>query len=176
MYKDDTTDAKGSLADKTYEDETLVMASGLDCEVTTPEVKKNYVNASVMLPRGNTISRGKVIGQKRDADGNDVGRMNDKPILNTHKYIVDFDYEEVIKLTANVIAKSMHASCDGYENEYVMIESIIYYHNNDKDITVPDHKVVHIGQSFMQRSIVGWKICVQRRDGLTSCQELNDLT
>ena len=69
------------------------MATGLDREVPTPEVNENYVNASVMLPRGKKYARGKVIGRKRDADGNAVGRTNDNPILDTRKYHVEFDYE-----------------------------------------------------------------------------------
>ena len=41
------------------------------------------MNASVMLPRGNSCARGKVIERKRDAYGNVVGRKNDNPILDT---------------------------------------------------------------------------------------------
>ena len=38
------------------------MATGLDRKVPMTEVNDNYVNASVMLPRGNSYARGKVIG------------------------------------------------------------------------------------------------------------------
>ena len=64
----------------------------------------NYVNSSVMLPRGNTYARGKVIGRKRDGSGNAVGIINDNPILETRKYCVEFNEGEVSKLTANVIS------------------------------------------------------------------------
>ena len=64
------------------------MDTGLDREVSTPDVNDNYVNASVMLPIGNIYTRGKVIGRKRDADGNSIGRKNYNPILDTREYRV----------------------------------------------------------------------------------------
>ena len=88
MYEDDTIDVEGGLADKSEDNEVPVMATGLDRQVPTPEVNENYVNSLVMLPRRNTYARGEVIGRKRDASGNAVGRMNDNPILDTPKYRV----------------------------------------------------------------------------------------
>ena len=57
------------------------MDTGLDREFPTPEENYNYVNASVMLPRGNRYDRGKAIRRKRDADGNTVGRKMTTPYL-----------------------------------------------------------------------------------------------
>ena len=42
-----------------------------------------------MLLRGNSYARGKVIGRKIYSDGNDVGRENDNPILDTSEYRID---------------------------------------------------------------------------------------
>ena len=64
MYEDDTTDAEGVLAVKNEEDKKTVMANGLEHKVPTPEVNDNVVNASVMLPIGNSYARGKVIEKK----------------------------------------------------------------------------------------------------------------
>ena len=61
------------------------MATELEREVPTPDSNDNYVNASVMFPRGNSYVRGKVIGRKIDADGNAVGRSNDNPILDARE-------------------------------------------------------------------------------------------
>ena len=83
MYEDDTMDAEGGLAGNTEDDEDPVMSTGLDCEVPTPEANDKYLNDQVMFPRGNRYARGKVIGRKRDADGNAVRRKNDNPILDT---------------------------------------------------------------------------------------------
>ena len=67
------------------------MATIFNREVPTPEANDNHLNALVMLLRGNSYARGKAIRQKRDADWNDVGRSNDKPILYTMEYSVEFD-------------------------------------------------------------------------------------
>ena len=88
------------------------MDTGLDHQVPTPEVNENYVNCSVMLPRGYTYSRWKVIGWKRYASGNGVVSINNNSILFTRKYCAEFDDGEVRKTTADVIAEYMHASCD----------------------------------------------------------------
>ena len=64
------------------------MANGLDLEIPTLEVNDNHTNDSIMFPRGNNYARGKVIGRKRDADGNSTGGMNDNTILDTHEYCV----------------------------------------------------------------------------------------
>ena len=82
----------------------------------------NYVNSSVILPRGNTYTRGKVIGRKIYSNGNYVGRINNNPILDMHKYCVDFDYGEVRKLMKNVMAYSIYDVCDDSDNKYLMMD------------------------------------------------------
>ena len=76
---------------------------------------------------------------------------------------------------ANVIAKSMYSECNDSGNEYLMMDLIVDYRKNDKAITVPDKKVVHIGRKFMRRSTIRWNLYVQWRDYLTSWQALKDL-
>ena len=132
------------------------MATGLDCQVPTPEVNGNYMNSSVMLPRGNTYARRKVIRQKRYSNENSVRRMKNKPILNTWEYRIEFDDGEVSKVIENVITESMYAECDDYGNDYLMMDSIVVYQKNDKIIAVPDQEVVHRGRRSMRKSNVGW--------------------
>ena len=76
MYEDNTTYVEGGLAGNTEDKNTPAMDTGLDREFPMPEVNNNYVNSSVMLPRGNSYARWKVIRRKRDADGNTIGRSN----------------------------------------------------------------------------------------------------
>ncbi len=77
---------------------------GVDVELQTPEAGDNYVNASLMLPRGNSLARGTVIGWKRDACGDPIGNANANPIMDSRIYRVEFDDSDVCELTANVIA------------------------------------------------------------------------
>ena len=83
------------MTGKTEDYENPVMATGLYRDLPTPKLNDKYVNASVMFPRGSSYANGKVIGRKRDADGNSVGSKNGNSILDTREYRVDFDDEEV---------------------------------------------------------------------------------
>ena len=56
--------AEGGLVEKSEDDEIPVMSTGLDHQVPMTEVNNNYVNSSVMFPRGNTYTIGKVIRRK----------------------------------------------------------------------------------------------------------------
>ena len=117
-------DAEGGLAENSADNEIPVMDTGLDRQVPTPEVNDNYVNSLVMLPRGNTCVRGKVIRQKIDSSGNAVGRVNNNPIFHTHEYRVKFGDGEVRKLIKNVIVESMYAACGDSCNDYLLMGSI----------------------------------------------------
>ena len=91
MYEEYSIDEEGILAGNTKDIEDPSMATELDREVPKPEENDNYVNSLVMMPRGNSYSRGEVIGQRRYADRNSVRRSNDNPILDTREYSVEFD-------------------------------------------------------------------------------------
>ena len=83
MYDNHTTDVEGGLEGNTEDDEDPAMSTELYRDFPTPEENDNYVNASLMLPRGNIYARGKVIERKIDTDGNVVGRSNDNLIIAT---------------------------------------------------------------------------------------------
>ena len=60
----------------------------------TPEVNNNYVGANVLLPRGNDMDQERVCKHAHDNGGNPIGRANEKPILDSREYVVDFKYGE----------------------------------------------------------------------------------
>jgi hypothetical protein len=79
----------------------------------TPEAYDEYLTAEVLLPNGGDVTRAKVIGRKRDADGNPAGRRHSNPILDTRKYKVQFPDGATDVFTANIIAESMYSQFDG---------------------------------------------------------------
>ncbi len=97
----------------------------VDGELPTPEADDNYVNASFILPRGNALARGTVIGRKRDAQGNPIGNANTNPILDSRVYHVKFEGGNMCELTANAIAESMYALCDADGNKYILFDSLL---------------------------------------------------
>ena len=141
----------------------------------TPEVGDNYVNTEVMLPRGDSMARGRVIRRKRNADGDLIGKSNTNPILDTREYEVEFANGEVTELAANIIAETMFAQCDDDGNEYVLLDSLVDYRKNENALSLEDQKIVVRGKPSLRRSTVGWQICCEWKDGSTSWEKLSDL-
>ena len=117
---------------ESYENNDDVLEGSADFEplpdpdpLPTPEASENYVNDNVMLPLGDSLSRGKVVERKCDAKGNVMGCSNDNPIRDTRQYVVKFDSGEVTELTANVISQSMYRMCDkdGYQGSSILCHS-----------------------------------------------------
>ena len=118
IYKYDTTD--GACSKSPPE----------ELDPTPDAAPDHYLNASVVLPRGDKFSRGKVIGCKRDNEDNLIGRANEKKILDTRRYEVDYGDGEIAKLTANVIAESMYAQVDLEGNGTLLMNCMVDYKCN----------------------------------------------
>ena len=61
----------------------------------------------VLLPRGEGVEHGKVIGRKCDQDGRPVGNSNANPLLNTRVYEVEFQDGYIQEYLANTIAENI---------------------------------------------------------------------
>ena len=64
---------EGGFAGNTEDDKDPAMATGLNRKVPMPDANDNYVNASVILPRGNSYTSGKVKGRKKMQTGMPFG-------------------------------------------------------------------------------------------------------
>ncbi len=137
-------------------DELPSPSLGIDGELPTPEADDNFVNASLMLPRGNVLARGTVIGRQRDARGNPIGNANTNPILDSCMYFVEFEDGDVCELTANVIAESMYASCDADGKEFILFDCFVDHKSNRKAVTKDSQQIVHNGRNSLRRSTAGW--------------------
>ena len=104
----------------------------------TPEASDNVIGAEVMLPRGGTLTRGRVIRRKRDHEGNAKGRANVNPILDTREFIVEFENGEVDELTANRIAQSMIAMCDEEGRQILVFDDFVDWRRHDDALTLHD--------------------------------------
>ena len=108
----------------------------------SPEARENYVNANVMLPLGDSLLRGRVVEQKRDAKGNVMGRANDNPIRETRQYVVKFDASEVTQLTVNVITQSMYSMCDEDDYQVLLFDAIVDHKRDETAMTKADQNFV----------------------------------
>jgi hypothetical protein len=146
-----------------------------DLEVT-PDMEDNYLNVEISVPRGGTLSKGRVTSWKRDKDGNPVGLANANPILDTREYTFTLDDGDETVMSANLISEAMYAQCDPNGNQYVLLDSIIDHNRLDFAIRPLDQYVVRPnGRTYLRHSTVGWQLCCQWKDGSTSWESLADL-
>ena len=108
--------------------------------------------------------RGEVFSRKRDVDDNPIGRENANPILDSHRYEVEFDDGEVTEITANSIADQMYSQCDKNRNDLLLIDSFIDYRKSDMAMSLQYKQITVNGRACKKRSTAGWEICVIWRD------------
>ena len=116
----------------------------------TPEVGDNCVNIEIVLPRGSTEQRGRIISRKGDIDGNPISNANNNPILDSRCYEVQFDDGAMAELDANVIATSMYAQCDPDGNQYVLLDSFVDYRKKENALSLLDQKMVVNGRKSLR--------------------------
>ena len=78
-----------------------------EAESYDKESLDKLISAHVLLPRGEGVEHGKVIGRKRDQDGGPIGQSNAIPLLNTRVYEVEFQDGYIQEYLANTIAENI---------------------------------------------------------------------
>ncbi len=112
----------------------------LEDEVT-PKSGDKYIQASIMIPRGNTFTCGTVVSCKRNAEGNIIGHAHDNLILESCIYDVDFADGKVTALTANFITKAMYAQCEPDGNKYIILDELIDIMSTADSLTLDQQKI-----------------------------------
>jgi hypothetical protein len=146
-----------------------------DEEEVTPEETDDYLGAEVLLPLGDKMVTGRVRGRKRDREGSLHGLRNANPILDTRTYEVEFPNGETAEYAANIIAENMYAQCDAEGNQHLLMDSLVDYKSDGHAIKVADMFVIRNGRQHMRKTTIGWKLCVQWKDGTTTWERLADL-
>ena len=143
----------------------------------TPDLATDvYLGAHVSIPRGGVASYGKVKKRVTDSDGNPLGRASELPLLDSRRYVVEFDDGDEMELTANVIAERMYASIDEDGNDLLLLDAFVDYRRTDEALTLDDQFVEsNNGVSYARRSTAGWEICVKWTNGSTSWEKVSDL-
>ena len=142
----------------------------------TPEGYDEYLTAEVLLPNMGTMSKAKVTGRKRDADGNPLGRRNANPILDTREYEVEFPDGATDVFTANLIAENLYSQVDDEGNSYSIMSEIID-HKSDRSAVSKDDgfETTKNGLKRRRRTTKGWKLLVSWKDGSSNWIPLKDL-
>jgi hypothetical protein len=83
------------------------------------------IQAQVILAHKGRDMMATVVGQKRDANGNLVGRKHKIPVLDSQVYDVEFLYGERQKISYNLLAEHLLLSQVGEEgNQYQLFKEI----------------------------------------------------
>ena len=119
-----------------YEDESqnADKFSILDEELeVTPEWEDQYLNAEILLQRGDNMARGQMVCWKHDAHVNPVDRSNQNPVSYG---------SEITELGANIIVGLMYVQCDSDGSEYLLLDVVLNHKKNASTLSEEDEKVV----------------------------------
>jgi hypothetical protein len=129
-----------------------------------------------LTPYGGDVTRAKVTGRKRDADGLPVGLRNHNPILDTREYEVEFPDGATDVFTANIIAESMYSQINGEGHLFLLMSEITDHKNNGTAVSKNDgYEVTKSRQQRPRQTTRGWKLLVLLKDGSMSWVPLKDL-
>jgi hypothetical protein len=141
-----------------------------------PDIDQNamdeYLHSEVRLPIAGEMLQGKVIGRKRDSDGNMVGKSNSNPFLDTRRYIVAFPDDKKAEYAANIIAENMLSRCDEEGKRYALMHHITDHKKDSTAVTKEDGSTWIRGRKTPRQTMKGWKLCIEWRDGSTSWEPL----
>ena len=137
----------------------------------TPESYDALITAELLLPKGDILLPAKVVGRKKDRNGNPVGTEHKNPILDTRIYEVQFSDGHVEEYAANVIVENMYAQVDEDGNQFLMFDEIMD-HKCDKDAMRYEEAQQ---LNYTPKTTSGWWLQVRWKDGSTSWEKLCDL-
>ena len=90
-----------------------------------------------------------------------MGRAKTNPILNSRLYQLEFSRGKVTELMTNMITESMCAQCNAKGNEYLLLDVLVDYHQENKAISLTDLQGTVQGRPVACKTTAGWQICCQ---------------
>ena len=133
----------------------------------TPLTFDNYLGAEVVLPKGDDMVAGKVVGRKRDSDGEPIGQENKNPMLDACVSEVEFVDGSHAELGANVFAENMYTQCDVDGNQFQLIDCIVDHRKDHTVIQAGNQYFIMRGWKQQKRTTRGWYLCIKWKDKFT---------
>eukprot|EP00957_Ditylum_brightwellii_P192267 14636473-Ditylum_brightwellii.AAC.1 len=122
-----------------------------DIEGIDESTYDHYANAEVLLPHKGKMLTGKIMGRKRDHEGNLIGKHDPCPILDTRVYDVEFPDGSEASYAANVIVENMFAMCNPEGNQYLVMDEIGDHKKDGHAIDVADQYITANGRKVKER-------------------------
>jgi hypothetical protein len=92
---------------------------------TEEDVFDQLLLAQPLLNTAEGKQKAKIIGRKRDEDGNVIGTYHNIPILNTTVYLAEFPDGTISEYAANIIAEAIYNQVDDEGHDNTLFEAII---------------------------------------------------
>jgi len=134
------------------------------------------VRAEVILPHRGGDMMAKVIGRKRDANGNLVGRKHKLPVLDSRVYEVEFLDGERQEISFNILAEHLLTQIDEEGNQYQIFKEIVDHQKDEKKaVDKADQYFKKGNRKHKRKTTTGWDLEVEWKDGSTSWLPLKTL-
>ena len=135
-----------------------------------------FQNAEIFLPHGDRNEIAKVIGRKRDQDGNYIGRAHKNPVLDSRKFTVRFNDGGEKDITFNLLAEHLYSQVDSEGNQYRLFRELINHRKNKNALDKADqYRILGNGKRVLKKSTTGWDFEIEWKDGSTSWVTLKEL-
>jgi len=124
------------------------------------------LQAEVLLQLDGQSKRGKVTQRAVGPDGEQRGRYDENPILNSIVYEIEFTDGTIREYSANIIAENLLNQVDDDGFSTTMLKAIVDYQRDDA-VAVPQSEgyvITKSGQRRLRKTTSGWKLLVQWAD------------
>ena len=146
-------------------------------EEFTPYLYNNYVNIELILDQGGDRPQfARVKKRLKDANGRPILVVNNKPILDSRKYEVEYCDGYVAAMAANVITENLLTQVDQEVIIFVLIKSITDTRTRGTQTLQKDVFVItKSGTKRRKNRTKVWEVCIQWKDGSTTQNKLKDI-
>lgn len=136
-----------------------------------------FRDAEIFLPRGDHGEVARVMGRKKNSEGNYIGRAHSNPILDSRVFTVRFRDGEEQDVSYNILAEHLYSQVDSDGNQYQIFREIINHRRNKSAVAKEDGFNVdkRSGKKRRKKTTAGWELEVAWKDGSTSWLPLKDL-
>jgi len=149
-----------------------------DLDGFSKETLDSLLSAEVVLPKDSLQFAGKVVGRKRDSDGNLIGRANSNPILDTRVYEVELPDGAINEYSTNMLAEALYSQVDSEGNRFLLLKRILDYKKGPEALSSKDARINNRNGSrnkHQKYTTKGWSFLCQWADGSTSWELFRNL-
>jgi hypothetical protein len=124
--------------------------------------------AEIYLPHGDRTEIAKVLGRKRDANGNFIGRRHRNPILDSRVFVVEFPDGQQKDVSFNVLAEHLYSQVDEEGNIHRLYKGIVAHRKLPSAVDKADQFRQIGNKRVKKKTTAGWEVEIEWKDGTTS--------